>query len=147
VIKKSDSGFSIIEMVIAVAVAAILGSIAIPQIQESLDAYRLNASARIVASELNAGRVLAISRNWTYRASAPTAPAGIQIVDPADANNNPRSLKFLEPGISISTGAAINFLSRGQSNGGTVTLTNTNLATIVVTVNAGGKVIIGDFTP
>ena len=148
-IQKSDSGYSIIELVIVGALVAILSSFAIPQIRQSLDDYRLVSSSRIVASELNVGRALAISRNWTFAADFDTTDRTVQIIDPDTSSNNPRIPQTMEGGITFSSTPSpdIQFLSRGQSSGGAVVLTNAGGSTVIVTVTASGKVEIGDFVP
>ena len=132
-----ESGFSIIEIVCVVAMIAMLGGAAIMQLQPSIDKYRLVSSANMVASEMNAGRALAISRNWAYEAQFDTNANTIQVVDPSHSSNHPRMAKSLEPGISFSfvPSPSIRFYARGHALTGTILLQNDagETATVIVT--------------
>ncbi len=135
--RNSASGFSIIEIVFVVAMIAILGSVTIMQLQPSIEKYRLVSSANMVASEMNAGRALAISRNWAYEAQFDTNANTIQLVDPSHSTNTPRIAKNLEPGITFSAvpSPSIRFYARGHALTGIVQLQNDagETASIIVT--------------
>ncbi len=135
--RNSEFGFSIIEIVFVVAMIAILGSVAIMQLQPSIDKYRLVSSANMVASEMNAGRALAISRNWAYEAQFDTNANTIQVVDPTNSSNHPRMAKSLDPGISFSSvpSPSIRFYARGHALTGTILLQNDagETASVIVT--------------
>jgi len=127
---------------------AVLAGVSVPQIQQSVSAYRLTASANLVATELNAGRMLAISRNWLYEMDCNTTNHTIQIVDPGDANNNPRTVKSLESGITFSsvpnTGSEIRFYAGGFAKSGTLVLQDEDGNTISVLVGASGRIEVQD---
>ena len=135
--QNRESGFSIIEIVFVVAMIAILGSVTIMQLQPSIDKYRLVSSANMIASEMNAGRALAISRNWAYEAQFDTNANTIQVVDPSHSSNHPRIAKNLEPGITFSTvpSPSIRFYARGHALTGIVQLQNDagETASVIVT--------------
>jgi Tfp pilus assembly protein FimT len=136
------SGFSLIEtMLVAMFIAVMAGS-TVPQLRESVSLYRLTASAHLVATELNAGRTLAISRNWLYETDLNTSNHTIQIVDPDDSNNDPRTVHSLESDITFSSvpSPAIRFYSHGHARGGTIVLQNENGDITSVVVSASGKV-------
>ena len=139
--KPSQSGFTLIELAIVCVMIVILADLAIPQIQGSLSLYRLSSSANLVASELNAARALAVSRNWNYEIS--TTDNTIQVVDPRYSNNNPRVAYSLEADISFFSADSIQFYSRGYADGGDIVVQN-GTQKITVTVLASGKVKIGD---
>jgi Tfp pilus assembly protein FimT len=142
---RSASGYSIVELMFIGMIMAILGNMAVTQIQQSLTNYRLVASARVVAAELNAARALAVSRNWIYEVEFETTDNTIQIVDADDSNNNPRTAKFLETGIIIHSTPSdpIRFYSGGHARGGTVVLRDPDGVSASVVVSASGKVEIG----
>jgi Tfp pilus assembly protein FimT len=116
---------------------AILGSVAVTQLQPSIEKYRLVSSANMIASEMNAGRALAISRSWAYEAQFDTGANTIQVVDPTNSSNHPRMAKNLEPGISFSTvpSPSIRFHARGHALTGVIQLQNAagETASIIVT--------------
>ncbi|MDA2934827.1 GspH/FimT family protein [Acidobacteria bacterium AH-259-D05] len=144
--KRHQSGFSLIEVAIIAIVVAVIVGISVPQIQRSLSLYRLTGSANLVATELNAGRTLAVSRNWLYEIDCNTTNHTIQIIDPNDAANNPRTEKSLDSGITFnsipSSGSEIRFYSRGHARSGTIVLQNEDGNTISVVVTASGMIEI-----
>ena len=142
--RNSEFGFSIIEIVFVVAMIGILGSMAVIQLQPSIDRYRLISSANMVASEMNAGRALAISRNWAYEAQFDTDANTIQVVDPSHSSNNPRVAKNLEPGISFSSvpSPSIRFYARGHALTGIIQLQNDAGETASVIVTSHGVNVI-----
>ncbi len=142
--RNSEFGFSIIEIVFVVAMIAILGSVAVMQLQPSIDKYRLVSSANMVASEMNAGRALAISRNWAYEAQFDTDANTIQVVDPSHSSNTPRMEKSLEPGITFSSvpSPSIRFYARGHALTGIVQLQNDAGETASVIVTPHGVNVI-----
>ena len=145
---RSESGFSLLEVAIVGVFILILATFAVPQLQRSLNNYSLTTSANLVAGELNAGRSLAVARNWIYAVQLDTNNSTIQIIDPSDANNAPRTAKSLESGITFSSVPAspIKFYSRGHAEAGTIVLQNQDGNTISLSVSAAGKVKIGAFS-
>lgn len=146
--KGYQSGFSLMEAMLVAFLVAVIGGLAVPNIRESMSLYRLTASANLVATELNAARTLAISRSWLYEIDCDTTNHTIQIVDPGDANNNPRTAKFLESGITFSSvpnnNFEIRFYSGGYARSGTLVLENEGGDTISVVVGASGRIEVQD---
>ena len=58
--KKSQSGFSMAELLIVVAIILIIAAIAVPNIAQTVANYRLNASGQSVASLLQQARLTAV---------------------------------------------------------------------------------------
>jgi type IV fimbrial biogenesis protein FimT len=56
-------GFTIVEMMIAVAVAAVLLAIAVPNFTAAINANRLTSTANAMIGSLNAARMAAVQRN------------------------------------------------------------------------------------
>ncbi|MCZ6877094.1 MAG: hypothetical protein O7G29_03020, partial [Acidobacteria bacterium] len=71
--RKSQSGFTILEIAVVCVFAIIILTISVPKFQQFLDYYSLSSSANLVASELSAGRALAVSRNWIYDVNLDTS--------------------------------------------------------------------------
>ncbi len=57
------NGFSVVELVIAVAIALVLSAIALPTMTSSIQAYRLSSATRQVANVIDIARFTAIRRN------------------------------------------------------------------------------------
>ena len=147
--KGYQSGFTLMEALLVAFFVAVIVGIAVPNIRVSLSLHRLTASADLVAAELTAGRILAISRNWLYEIDCDTNNNTIQIVDPDNSNNSPRTAKALESGITLSSipasGSEIRFYSRGLARGGTIVLQNENGDTISILVGGSGRAEVQDF--
>lgn len=142
--RKQQAGFSYVEVAIVVSLLVIVAGISIPQLQRSFSLYRLTSSAELVATELAAGRALAVARNWLYQIDCNPTDGTIQIIDPDDAGNYPRTVKTLNSGITFSSipgsGSEIRFNPRGDARNGTIVLQNANGNTISVVVSRSGRI-------
>lgn len=98
---RSPRGFSLLELVIAVAVILILAAIAIPNISRTVANYKLDSSARAVAGEMQAGRIRAVKTNQSHYVKSD--PAKIPPI--AFVKTNPASA-FVQgdPSVAISSG-------------------------------------------
>jgi len=140
--RRLQSGFTLLETAVVTVLVTVILSITIPKIEQFLDYYRLSASADLVASELNAGRALAISRNWIYDVNVDTGSSTIQIIDPNDPDNSPRTEKSLQSGNTFSSvpGNRIRFYSRGHARAGTIVLVNQSGYAISIVVSPSGRI-------
>ncbi len=119
--QRNQRGFSLVELVVAVTVILILTAIAIPNINQTMESYRLETSASAIVGKLMDARINAIKRNrpaW-LAINLAAGSSQVQIANPAPpppaANLGtlellPRGLVFVNP----PTPAQITFDSLGR---------------------------------
>jgi hypothetical protein len=64
---RDAHGLTVVDLVIGVAVIAIMAAIAVPNLQPLLLRYRLNGATRQVMSDLMAARMKAVSQHRSFR--------------------------------------------------------------------------------
>jgi prepilin-type N-terminal cleavage/methylation domain-containing protein len=62
---KTSQGFSLIELLVALAVALVLAAIAIPSVTTTYSQYRLGVQATLIANQLDLLRMTAVRKNTT----------------------------------------------------------------------------------
>ncbi len=137
---RSVNGFSLIELLLVVALVAIIASVTLPALNGTMSAYRLRASADIIASELDAARVMAISRGAVYEVHFNGNQ--VSVIDPQESTDEKKAVrrpKTLEEGVTVS-GPVITFRPRGSAGGGTIDVTNEKGIKASVTVAVSGKI-------
>ncbi len=141
-----QNGFSMLDVLIAGALLAVLLSLAAPSVQSSMLNYRLVSAAETVAAELNTARVLAVSRGTSYRIDFSTSRNSIQITDLSDPDNPTRIEKPLGDSLYLISvpDQPIVFSSRGMARGGTVVFANNVGKRMAVEITSSGKTIVHD---
>jgi len=138
---RSACGFSLIELLLVVCVLAMAAAFGLPALQGTMTAYRLRASADTIAGELDAARVMAISRGAEYQVKFTST--SVYVEDPLDTDHAPRVPKTLDEGVTVSGGGpTITFKPRGTCSGGAVQLGDTKGNTASITVTATGKTTV-----
>jgi prepilin-type N-terminal cleavage/methylation domain-containing protein len=138
-IRKYSPGFTLVELLIVMAVVSICLAIAMPDIATFSSGYKLRAAAREVASDLQFTRLLAVKENKAFRVIF--GSDSYQVIRLSDGSvAKSRSFGPEYPDISL-TNAAIDFDPRGLSNGSTVTVANPK-GTKNVSVAPTGRVAI-----
>ncbi|HWP66295.1 MAG TPA: hypothetical protein VNO26_10320 [Candidatus Limnocylindria bacterium] len=64
---RRTRGASLIDVLVGLAITAVLFGIAVPTIPALMDPYRLSFAARVVASQLSAARMKSIAQNRRHR--------------------------------------------------------------------------------
>ena len=150
---KVSPGFSVAEVMVAVAIISIFAAVAIPNILAYLPKSRLSGATRIIVSELAAARMAAVKQNCKASVTFSNNHAYVIWVD-SDNNNAQDAGEVqthdlhpeyhdVEYDAAISSVAKIGFTSRGTGSPvGTFVLKNGSGSKRVV-VNFAGRIRIG----
>ena len=84
--KKNNYGFTLVELMIGIAIIAILAATAIPAIKAWIPNYRLKAAGRNLFSTLQKVRLLAVKKNSTHAVLFDTAAGTYQILSDPGPN-------------------------------------------------------------
>lgn len=151
--KNTDSkGFTLIEMMIVIAIMAILSAIAAPNLQTYMAQRRLNGAARQVMTDLMEARMKAVNLNQKVKVSFGSVGHTYQTWNDADDNGTvaddegddiERDLHPDYHDVTFSASANPFFQPRGTAVGSTITLTNSS-GSKYVKVALTGRVKIDD---
>jgi type II secretion system protein H len=132
-LRSGKRGFTLIELMVTIAVFGILAAIAIPNFQTYMQQRRLNGAARQVMSDLMAARMKAVNENRGVRVFF-FSNHQYRICDDADGNGTVSDgegtveTKNVQTNYSDVTFSAVtanpSFSRNGTASGTTVTLTS-----------------------
>ena len=150
--RKKESGFTLIEMMVVVAVFAIIAAIAIPAFMRLLPGMRLNGAARQVMGDLMSARMKAVKLNQntkvffdnTYQYRICNDADGNNTVDDGEGDNQSRTIEADYPGVTINKGGYSDpvFQPRGTASIIVFTLTNSEGSQKKVKVHLTGRIMI-----
>ncbi len=120
-------GFTLLELIAALAIFSIVAAIAIPTWSTLIPTYSLNSAARQVQSELHKTKSRAVAENRDFRLVFSSTSYKIQRHKGSTYEDTGEN-KPLPEGIFLGNSSVktVSFASRGTSNGGTVRLCNSN---------------------
>lgn len=147
---KKISGFSLVEILIVLLVISIILVAALPQVQRTLQLYRVESAAGLLSNRLTETRLMAIKYNRSTWLEINSADGMLEVWT-TDQNNQPIRTKLPVPissDVSIVSGSAsrvtFNSLGRNQANSNTVVkfkLAKTSFCRSV-TVSAVGNITL-----
>ena len=135
-IDKARQGFSVLELVVALALVGILAAIALPGWSRLLPSYHLDGSVRQVQSELHAIKMRAAAQNAKFQL-AYLADASQYMIQ---SDGKVLATKPLPEGIVITKAGSISFSPRGTADGNTVRLRSSTGLCKQVVVSPTGRV-------
>ena len=149
----NQHGFSLIEMMMVIAIVTILSAIAIPIFGGFLANRDLKSAARDIAGDIYEYRQRAIAENRVYQITFNVN--GNYVIRQCNDTSSPcsgtdiatKSPSAFRNGISISgvtIGGPLQIQPRGTVSpaGGSVTLQNSRLSTATVTINLTGRTYV-----
>jgi len=104
--RRSKSGFSLVELLIVVAVLLILAAMVVPNIPRMISSYRMDAAARSMAGLIHVGKIRAVKTNqanYVRFDPAQNPPLAFVAADPAAAFALGDSSVPLTNGLSFQT--------------------------------------------
>ena len=149
----NKTGFTLLELMIVVAIVGIVSAIAAPNYANYMAGWRLKGAARMVMSDLMATRHKAVSQNHEFKIFFNGDQITYTILD--DTNNNGtadtgevtevRNIRNDYYDVAFTASANPIFFPRGTAGGTTVTLTSIRTGTSkCVKVGLTGRVKIDD---
>ena len=135
-IPARETGFSLIEVVVVVALLAICTAIALPRWTSLLPNYALNNSLRQVQSELHHIKMRAAAENVSFQFAYLQGAASYTIQRDATA----LATKPLADGTTITQQGAISFSPRGTASANRIRLRNLNGSCKQIVVSPTGRV-------
>ncbi len=146
---RGKRGFTLIEMMVVVAILGIMAAIAIPNFRQYIMQSRLNGAARQVMSDFMSARMTAVSQNRKVKIFF-FSNHQYKICDDADNNGTvsdgegtvqTRDVQNDYPGVTFTSTADPIFNLNGTANGTTITLTNPS-GTRTVSLATTGRAMI-----
>lgn len=149
-----QKGFSLVEVLIVIAIIGIVAAIAIPNLQRYATNSRLKSAAREIMGDIFWCRERTISENRLYRIAFNISPVNTYTIEQCNNGGSScttgysviqtKSPTTFDNDIRI-TGAAfgnnsiINFQTRGTTEAGNIVLTNSRNSTATITTNITGR--------
>lgn len=134
------SGYTLLELLIVLGMISIMGIIAIPQLVQVTEEYRLNAVAREVTGNLSNARIRSITRNSDHRVVV-SSPDRYSLQEDVAGTWTDRASFTLPDGFTIGAdGATVAFHRWGNATPvATFDITNSNSTMVQVVTATSGR--------
>jgi type IV fimbrial biogenesis protein FimT len=134
VIRNKQAGFTLIEIIVAFAVFAIVASIAVPGLLSQMPKWRLNGAARQVMGDLMAARMKAVEEN----AAVTVAYVNNHQYRISSASEQTRDIHANYADVTIDTNfGSITFYPRGTATMDGISLSNSSGSKTITTILNG----------
>lgn len=141
---NKQSGFTLIELIVIIAIVAVFAAIAVPNFLSYMPKSRLNGAARQVMGDLMAARMKAVKENTTVTVTMVSNSDHEYKISTAGGEEKTINIQSNYRDVTIvGSFTAISFYSRGTAWGATITLTN-SAGSKEITVAITGRVKITD---
>ena len=151
-LSRAGSGFSLIELMLVIAIIAVVAAMALPRYSNSLHAYRATMAAKRIAGDLQLAQFRARSLSTARTVTFTAATSSYQLVGESDLSTVastytvqlgelPYRAKITSVQFGATPGtASVSFNGFGMpNNGGSITLTSGNATrTIILAPLTGG---------
>jgi prepilin-type N-terminal cleavage/methylation domain-containing protein len=134
-ITATGRGFSVIELVITLAIIGILAAIALPAWNKILTSFHLSSSARLIQSELQSLKIRSAAESASFRLVYGAAAKNFEI----QRDGKTLAIKPLADGVSIAKAGVVTFSPRGTANGNRVRLMSRDGSCQQVVVSQTGR--------
>ena len=148
---RKDSGFTLIELIVIIAIVAIFAAIAVPNFLSYMPKYRLNGAARQVMGDLMAARMKAVKlnhrvkvffySNYQYKICDDTDNSGTVADGEGDVQLRDIQNEYSDVTFDSSNPPDPVFSSRGTATTTTITLQNSS-GSKSITISIAGRVKI-----
>jgi type IV fimbrial biogenesis protein FimT len=136
--RHQQFGFTLVELLIGLAVIAVLMAVAVPNVLSQMPRYRLNGATRQVMGELMAARMKAINENGTVkvffqdtqRYTICAVPNSASALNACRGSVTNKDIQDNYRHVTLTANNNPVFLSRGRA---------TNMATITLANSSGSK--------
>lgn len=142
-----EKGFTLVELMVVMAIAGILMAVGIISAQSFLPAYRLNGAISLVRNDLNKAKMLAIEKRRQYKivfsANGYQLQKGAAVSGTFTMDDVELTRSFSDyPGVTVDTGATTDpvFSPRGTSTPVTITLQNDQGTVKEITTSIAGRI-------